>query len=119
MAVEHGFRRAAEGWTVRVVELHTSLRSEPLDEGRPQSRLYGSPSTSLVPIIAATGAEQLLRVTRPTAQAAYRRPRRTVSWLGLVTGRERKRSHEASRIFMPRTAVSGYGTNTQLDPRLQ
>ncbi|HZD24522.1 MAG TPA: Fic family protein [Acidimicrobiia bacterium] len=62
--------RDAEERTVRLVELQARLRSELLDEGRPNSVVRLAEHLFSVPIVTAARVEQLLGVTRPTAQAA-------------------------------------------------
>lgn len=113
--------RDAEERTVRLVELQTNLRSELLDEGRPNSVVRLGEYLFSIPIVTAARAEQLLDVTRPTAQAAIDALVERGE-LAEVTGRERNRIYEASRIF---DAVYGavdvpdtVGT-TQLDLGLQ
>lgn len=99
------------------MELQANLRNDLLDEGRPNSVVRLAEHLFSVPIVTAARAEQLLDVTRPTAQAAIDALVERGE-LEEVTGRERNRIYDASRIF---DAV--YGTietpdpvgNTQLD----
>ncbi|MCI0679465.1 MAG: hypothetical protein L0Z63_10545, partial [Actinobacteria bacterium] len=53
-----------------MVELQAGLRGELLDEGRPNSVVRLAEYLFSVPIVTASRVEQLLGVTRPTAQAA-------------------------------------------------
>lgn len=113
--------RDAEERTVRLVELQSHLRGELLDEGRPNSVVRLAEHLFSVPIVTAARVEQLLGVTRPTAQAAIDALVERGE-LAEVTGRERNRIYQAFRIF---DAV--YGTmevpedagTTQLDLGLQ
>ncbi len=90
--------RDAEERTVRLVELQSRLRSELLDEGRPNSVVRLADQLFSVPIVTAARVEQLLGVTRPTAQAAIDALIERGE-LAEVTGRERNRIYESSRIF--------------------
>lgn len=90
--------RDAEERTVRLVELQSNLRAELLDEGRPSSVIRLAEHLFSVPIVTAARVEQLLEVTRPTAQAAIDALVERGE-LAEVTGRERNRIYEASRIF--------------------
>ena len=103
--------RDAEERTVRLVELQARLRSELLDEGRPNSVVRLAEQLFAVPIVTAPRVERLLGVTRPTAQAAIDVLIERGE-LAEVTGRERNRIYEASRIF---DAV--YGTVEVPEPR--
>jgi Fic family protein len=113
--------RDAEERTVRLVELQTKLRSDLLEEGRPNSVVRLAEHLFSVPIVTAARAEHLLDVTRPTAQAAIDALVERGE-LEETTGRERNRIYEASRIL---EAV--YGSietpdpvgSTQLDLGLQ
>lgn len=70
-----------------------------------------------VPIVTAPRVEQLLGVTRPTAQAAIDALVQRGD-LAEVTGRERNRIYEASRIFdavYGTTEVPEAAPTTQLD----
>lgn len=102
--------RDAEERTVRLVELQANLRNDVLEEGRPNSVVRLAEHLFSVPIVTAARAEQLLDVTRPTAQAAIDALVERGE-LEEVTGRERNRIYEASRIF---DAV--YGTIETPDP---
>lgn len=90
--------RDAEERTVRLVELQSTLRGKLLAEGRPNSVVRLAEYLFSVPIVTAHRAEQLLGVTRPTAQAAIDALVERGE-LAEVTGRERNRVYEASRIF--------------------
>jgi Fic family protein len=90
--------RDAEERTVRLVELQTGLRNELLDEGRPNSVVRLAENLFSIPIVTAPRVEQLLGVTRPTAQAAIDALVERGE-LAEVTGRERNRIYEAKRIF--------------------
>jgi Fic family protein len=97
----HGVRRQArdaEERTVRLVELQHRLRSELLQEGRPNSVIRLAEHLFSTPILTAASAETMLGVTRPTAQSAID----TLVERGDLhetTGRERGRVYEAPRIF--------------------
>ncbi|MEX2100858.1 MAG: Fic family protein [Acidimicrobiia bacterium] len=96
-----GVRRQAkdaEERTVRLVELQHQMRSELLDEGRPNSVVRLAEHLFSVPIITAPRAETLLGVTRPTAHAAIDALVERGD-LVEITGRERGRIYEAPRIF--------------------
>ena len=90
--------RDAEERTVRLVELQSELRRELLDEGRPNSVVRLAEHLFSTPIITASRAETLLDVTRPTAHAAIDALVERGD-LAEITGRERGRIYEASRIF--------------------
>jgi Fic family protein len=90
--------RDAEERTVRLVELQAGLRNELLDEGRPNSVVRLAENLFSIPIVTALRVEQLLGVTRPTAQAAID-ALVARGELAEVTGRGRNRIYEASRIF--------------------
>ncbi|MPZ52860.1 MAG: Fic family protein [Acidimicrobiia bacterium] len=90
--------RDAEERTVRLVELQIDLRSQLLDEGRPNSVVQLAEHLFSIPIVTAARVEQLLGITRPTAQAAIDTLVERGE-LAEVTGRERNRIYEASRIF--------------------
>jgi Fic family protein len=90
--------RDAEERTVRLVELQTGLRNELLGEGRPNSVVRLADNLFSIPIVTAPRVEQLLGVTRPTAQAAIDALVERGE-LAEVTGRERNRIYEAQRIF--------------------
>lgn len=90
--------RDAEERTVRLVELQHELRSELLDEGRPNSVVRLGEYLFSVPTITAARTEELLGVTRPTAHAAIEALVERGD-LEEVTGRARGRIYEAPRIF--------------------
>lgn len=97
----HGVRqqaRDAEERTVRLVELQHRMRNELLEEGKPNSVVRLAEHLFSTPIITAASAEELLGVTRPTAQAAIDALVDRGD-LQEVTGRERGRIYEAPRIF--------------------
>jgi Fic family protein len=96
-----GVRRQArdsEERTVRLVELQHQLRSELLDEGRPNSVIRLAEQLFSVPLITASRAESMINVTRPTAQAAIDALVERGD-LREVTGRARRRVYEAPAIF--------------------
>jgi len=109
--------RDAEERTVRLVELQAGLRGELLNEGRPNSVIRLAEYLFAVPLVTAARVEQLLGVTRPTAQTAIDALVERGE-LAEVTGRDRNRIYEAPRIF-----EAAYGTveipeaagTTQLD----
>lgn len=82
---------------MRLVELQSGLRGEFLEEGWPNSVVRLAECLCPVPIVTAPRVEQLLAVTRPTAQAATDALVEKGE-LAEVTGRERNRIYEASRI---------------------
>ena len=84
--------------TVRLVELQHRMRSELLDEGRPNSVVRLAEHLFSTPILTAARAESLLGVTRPTAHSAIDALVERGD-LNEVTGRERGRIYEAPRIF--------------------
>jgi Fic family protein len=90
--------RDAEERTVRLVELQAEIRSDLLDEGKPNSVVRLGEHLFATPIITAAGVESALGVTRPTAQSAIDA---LVERGDLVetTGRARGRVYEAPRIF--------------------
>ena len=90
--------RDAEERTVRLVELQHQLRNELLEEGRRNTVVRLAEHLFSVPLTTPVRAEQVLGVTRPTAQAAIEAlvERRD---LVEVTGRGRGRIYEAPRIF--------------------
>lgn len=88
----------AEERTVRLVELQAELRTELLDEGRPNSVIRLAEHLFSIPIVTAARVERLLGVTRPTAQAAIETLVER-GQLAEVTGRERNRIYEAATIF--------------------
>ena len=90
--------RDAEERTVRVVELQHQMRNDLLDEGRPNSVVRLAEQLFSVPIITAARAEDLLEVTRPTAQAAIDALVDRGDLLE-ITGRQRGRIYEAPDIF--------------------
>ncbi|MEZ5202964.1 MAG: Fic family protein [Acidimicrobiales bacterium] len=96
-----GVRRQArdsEERTVRLVELQHDLRSELLDEGRPNSVIRLAEQLFSVPVVTTARVESMIGVTRPTAQAAIDAlVEREV--LVETTGRERNRVYEAPAIF--------------------
>ena len=90
--------RDSEERTVRLVELQHGLRSELLDEGRPNSVIRLAEQLFAVPVVTAARVEALIGVTRPTAQAAID----VLVERGVLvetTGRERNRVYEAPAIF--------------------
>jgi Fic family protein len=90
--------RDSEERTVRLVELQHVLRSELLDEGRPNSVVRLAEQLFSVPVVTAARVEAMIGVTRPTAQAAIDAlVEREV--LVETTGRERHRVYEAPAIF--------------------
>jgi Fic family protein len=90
--------RDAEERTVRLVELQHRLRSDLLDEGRPNSVVRLGELLFSTPVITAPRAEQLLGVTRPTAQAAIDALVERGDAVE-VTGKQRGRVYEAPYIF--------------------
>ena len=74
------------------------MRSELLDEGRPNSVVRLAEHLFSTPILTAARTESLLGVTRPTAHAAIDALVERGD-LHEVTGRERGRIYEAPRIF--------------------
>ena len=90
--------RDAEERTVRLVELQHKMRSELLEEGRPNSVVRLAEHLFSTPIVTAARAESLLGVTRPTAHSAIDALVERGD-LHEVTGRERGRIYEAPRIF--------------------
>lgn len=90
--------RDAEERTVRLVELQHRMRNALLDEGRPSSVVRLAEHLFSTPIVGAARVESLLGVTRPTAHAAIEALVKRGD-LEEVTGRERGRIYEASRIF--------------------
>lgn len=90
--------RDAEERTVRLVDLQHRMRSELLDEGRPNSVVRLAEQLFASPIVNAARVEALLSVTRPTAQAAIVALVERGD-LVEVTGRERRRVYEAPRIL--------------------
>lgn len=96
-----GVRRQArdsEDRTVRLVELQHQLRSELLDEGRPNSVIRLAEQLFSIPVVTAARVEAMIGVTRPTAHAAIDA---LVGRGDLVetTGRERGRVYRAPAIF--------------------
>lgn len=90
--------RDAEERTVRLVELQHEMRSDLLEEGKPNSVVRLAERLFSVPIITAQRASSLLEVTPPTAHAAID----TLVERGdlqEITGKERNRIYEAPRIF--------------------
>jgi Fic family protein len=97
----HGVRRQArdsEERTVRLVELQHQLRTELLDESRPNSVIRLAEYLFSVPIVTAARVEEILSVTRPTAHAAIEALVERGE-LVEITGRDRGRVYEAPRIF--------------------
>ncbi len=90
--------RDAEERTVRLVELQSELRSQLLDEGRPNSVIRLAEHLFSVPVITAPRTAQLLGVTRPTAHAAIDALVERGD-LEEITGKERGRIYNAPRIF--------------------
>ena len=90
--------RDAEERTVRLVELQHQMRNDLLDESRPNSVVRLAEQLFSVPIITAARAEDLLEVTRPTAQAAIDALVDRGD-LREITGRQRGRIYEAPGIF--------------------
>ena len=80
------------------MELQAEIRSDLLDEGKPNSVVRLGEHLFSTPIITAARAESVLDVTRPTAQSAIDA---LVERGDLVetTGRARGRVYEAPRIF--------------------
>jgi Fic family protein len=84
--------------TVRLVELQSQMRTELLDEGRPNSVVRLAERLFAIPIVTAANVEATLEVTRPTAHAAID----TLVERGdlvEITGRGRGRVYEAPLIF--------------------
>lgn len=90
--------RDAEERTVRLVEQQHALRDELLSEHRPNSVVRLAEQLFSTPIVTAARAEQLLEVTRPTAQAAIN-ALMDRGELVETTGQGRNRTYYASRIF--------------------
>lgn len=90
--------REAEERTVRLVELQHRLRNDLLAENRPTSVIRLGELLFSVPIITAARAENLLAVSRPTAQAAINALVERGE-LVEVTGRGWRRVYESPRIF--------------------
>ena len=90
--------RDAEERTVRLVELQHQLRNELLEEGRRNTVVRLAEHLFSVPLTTPVRAEQVLGVTRPTAQAAIEALVERGD-LVEVTGRGRGRIYEAPRIF--------------------
>lgn len=90
--------RDAEERTVRLMELQNELRSDLMDEGRPNSVVRLAECLFSTPVITAAWVETLLEVTRPTAHAAINALVERGD-LAEITGRERGRIYEAPRIF--------------------
>lgn len=90
--------RESEERTVRLVELQHRMRSELLDEGRPNSVVRLAERLFSTPVVSAAGVESMLQVTRPTAHAAIDALVARGD-LREVTGRDRGRIYEAPRIF--------------------
>jgi Fic family protein len=90
--------RDSEERTVRLVELQHRLRTDLLDEGRPNSVVRLAEQLFSIPIVTAARVESMIGVTRPTAHAAIDA---LVERGNLVetTGRERNRIYEAPAIF--------------------
>ena len=90
--------RDAEERTVRLVELQHLLRTQMLEEGRPNSVIRLAENLFSVPIVTAARAEELLGVTRPTAHAAIDALVERGDLIE-ITGRDRGRIYEAPAIF--------------------
>ncbi len=90
--------RDAEERTVRLVELQHKMRSDLLDEGRPNSIVRLAERLFSVPIITARQAASMLDVTPPTAHTAINALVDRGD-LREVTGRDRNRIYEAPQIF--------------------
>lgn len=90
--------RDAEERTVRLVELQHQLRTQLLDEGRPNSVVRLAEHLFSAPIVTAARTEELLGVTRPTAHAAIDALVERGD-LKEITGRDRGRVYEAPAIF--------------------
>ena len=96
-----GVRRQArdsEERTVRLVELQHDLRSQLLDEGRPNSVVRLAEQLFSIPVVTAARVEAMIGVTRPTAHAAIDALVERGD-LTETTGRERNRIYEAPAIF--------------------
>lgn len=96
-----GVRRQAhesEERTVRLVELQHQLRSDLLDEGRPNSVIRLAEQLFAVPVVTAARVESMTAVTRPTAQAAIDALVERGD-LREITGRARGRVYRAQAIF--------------------
>lgn len=102
--------RDAEERTVRLVELQHRLRSELLDEGRPNSAVRLAEQLFASPVVTAATVENMIGVTRPTAHAAIDVLVERGD-LVEITGRSRRRVYRAPRIF---EAVYG---EVELPPR--
>jgi Fic family protein len=90
--------RDAEERTVRLVELQHHMRTQLLDEGRPNSVVRLAEQLFATPIVTAARVETLLGVTRPTAHAAVASLMERGD-LVEITGRGRGRVYRAPRIF--------------------
>lgn len=96
-----GVRRQAqdaERRTHRLVRLQAELRSELLEEGRPNSVLRLAEHLFARPLVTARMAAQLIGVTAPTANAAIRALIERGD-LEEISGRERYRLYQAPRII--------------------
>lgn len=90
--------RDAEERTVRLVELQSEMRNRLLDEGRPNSVIRLAEHLFSTPVVTAANAENVLGVSRPTAQSAINALVERGD-LEEVTGRDRNRVYEAPQIF--------------------
>lgn len=96
-----GVRRQAkdaEHRTHRLVRLQSDLRSQLLEEGRPNSVLRLAEHLFSHPLVTARMAARLIDATAPTANAAIRALIERGD-LEEISGRERYRLYEAPRIF--------------------
>ena len=96
-----GVRRQAqdaERRTHRLVRLQADLRNELLEEGRPNSVLRLAEQLFARPLVTARIAARLIEVTTPTANAAIRALIERGD-LEEISGRERNRLYQASRII--------------------
>lgn len=95
---------------MRLVELQHRLRSELLDEGRPNSAVRLAEQLFASPVVTAATVENMIGVSRPTAHAAIEVLIERGD-LVEITGRARRRVYRAPRIF---EAVYG---EVELPPR--
>lgn len=96
-----GVRRQArdsEERTVRLVELQHQLRTDLLDEGRPNSVIRLGELLFAAPVVTTARVGSMIGVTRPTAQAAIDALVERGD-LTEVTGRARGRIYESRSIF--------------------
>ena len=90
--------RDSEERTVRLVELQHEVRSTLLSEGRPNSVVRLADQLFATPVVTAARVAELLDVGRPTAHAAIDALVERGD-LVEVTGRERGRVYQASKII--------------------